>query len=358
MNKIVFYISSINRAGGAEKVFSIVVNNLKNYNWEIVVVSDFRAEHEHKLNNSIKRVVLLNKKFKNKIIRNWLIIYRLIKVIKLETPQITISFLNENNIRLIISKFFTGIKSITSVRNDFSRLIRNPIKKLLYSKLYKFTDLLVFQTKGQKSYFSKVLQKKSMVIKNPIDNIFIETMNVTNPSNIISIGRFVEQKNHKLLIKAFAKIANKVKDNLVIYGDGPLRFEYMELIKTLGLTERILLPGFIYNIHLELKKAKLFVLSSDYEGQPNSLMEAMAIGVPCISTKASYGITDLIDNNVNGLLVEKNDVENLAYAILDLIRNSGLRKKIGDEGRKKLFDYRTSIIGCQWNQIIKKVINR
>ena len=119
---------------------------------------------------------------------------------------------------------------------------------------------------------------------------------------IVAVGRLEAQKNYPLLIKAFYLISNEFKDYIVeIYGEGQERSELSKLINELNLNNRVLLMGRHSDVHERIKDASLYVLSSDYEGMPNALMEAMALGLPCIATNCSGGgPKTLITNEVNG----------------------------------------------------------
>jgi glycosyltransferase involved in cell wall biosynthesis len=124
---------------------------------------------------------------------------------------------------------------------------------------------------------------------NPVDEVFFKTKFDGVRRNLVTTGRLAPQKNHKMLIKAFAKIADKINDDLYIYGEGELRAELEQLVLDLNMQNRIFLPGAVKNVADTIKSAKLFILSSDFEGLPNSLMEAMALGIPCISTDCPCG---------------------------------------------------------------------
>jgi glycosyltransferase involved in cell wall biosynthesis len=163
-----------------------------------------------------------------------------------------------------------------------------------------------------------VLHHKTTVIYNPI-NIPKEAIGLglrTEKKNlIVSVGRLESQKNHHLLLKAFAKFQDKYPDYLlVIYGVGS-KFDMLQsLVKELHLEENVSFPGKTSNVPEAIAGAKMFVLSSLFEGMSNALLEAMAIGIPCISTRVS-GSTELIENHVNGLLVDVYDVDGIAEAM-------------------------------------------
>ena len=129
------------------------------------------------------------------------------------------------------------------------------------------------------------------------------------------------RNSHVFLIKAFADVSKNFPDyKLVIYGDGSRKDEYIKLAESLGVAEKVSFPGYVTDIGGKIADASLFVLSSDYEGMPNALMEAMALGLPCISTDCPCGGPRfLIKDGVNGLLVPVGDREALGEAMRKIL---------------------------------------
>ena len=163
-----------------------------------------------------------------------------------------------------------------------------------------------------------------MIIPNPIEKISIGK--VKKEKVIINVGKLMDQKNQKLLIKAFSKIADKYPEyKLKIYGEGPKRKELESLVKELGLSEKVEMPGWTPDIFDKVAAAELFVLSSDYEGLSNALLEAMMLGVPCISTDCA-GSNEIIRNNINGILVPAGGLKELVSAMQRILNDPALQK--------------------------------
>ena len=136
------------------------------------------------------------------------------------------------------------------------------------------------------------------------------------------------QKNQKMLFRAVKTVLEKYPEyQLVIYGEGPMREELEGYAKELGIEKYISLPGSMADVHDRIKDAEIFVLSSNFEGMPNALIEAMCLGLPVISTKVS-GATDLIKDYENGLLTELNDQKELETAMIEMIENPDLAEKL------------------------------
>lgn len=317
MQKVVFYIGSLAR-GGAQRVISTLANALVCAGYSCVVITSYKTDNEYELDERIRRIVLLKNSKKNFIKENLIQVFELRRILKEESPDSVVSFMAEPNFRLIFSSFGLKCKKILSVRNDPSREYPNFLYVFLAKLLFRFADCLVFQTLDAQRWFPKRIQNKSRIILNPVGNHFFDSSFYGIRKDIVSVGRLTWQKNHEMTIKAFAKISSQIKDNLIIFGDGPIKRELQQLVSSLKLNQRVFFPGIEENISEKIKSAKLFVLSSNYEGLPNSLMEAMALGVPCISTDCPCGGPKMLLNP--SYLVNVNDDSQL----------SCLMKKIDD----------------------------
>lgn len=314
--KILFYINTIQR-GGAERVMCNLANRFSEQGNACVLVTSFFANNEYDLSEKVKRIALfLQKPAHGFVKRNYLLVKRLRNVLRQEHPDMLISFMAEPNFRAIIASAGLKNKVVVSVRNDPNTEYKTFVTKMLAKLLFRFADGVVFQTEEAQKWFSKYVQKKSAIIFNQVDKEFYDTKCERERHDVVTTGRLVPQKNHKLLIRAFADIADKVSDNLIIYGEGELRSELKEMISELHMENRVFLPGTIENVAETIIAAKLFVLSSDYEGMPNSLMEAMALGLPCVSTDCPCGgPRELFGEYGEGRLVACGDASALAATI-------------------------------------------
>ena len=317
--KILFYINAISH-GGAERVISNLANEFSNKGYDVTVVTSFPSEWEYFLTDGICRVNLRNERLDGFIRRNVLLTRDLRKVIKTEKPDVAISFMAEPNFRLIMATRGLKVRTLVSVRNDPDREYPTKIHRSLAKTLFKMADGVVFQTGDAKEWFPKKIQEKSRIIMNQVDERFFNTTFDGERKNIVTTGRLTAQKNHRLLIEAFSTICDKIEDNLIIYGEGELREELESYVKKLGLSDRIFLPGAVKDVPETIKSARLFVLSSDYEGMPNSLLEAMALGLPCVSTDCPCGGPREVLGNIDGCLVEVGNAEQLAERMLAVMK--------------------------------------
>jgi glycosyltransferase involved in cell wall biosynthesis len=203
-------------------------------------------------------------------------------------------------------------------------------------------------------------------IYNPINQEFIwqlATEKITNQSFlekqpvIISAGRLGKQKGFDLLINAFSIVRKKLSAKLVILGKGRERQRLKTLIENLGLENDVLLAGFAQNPFKFIARSSVFVSPSFYEGFPNALLEAMALGIPVVSTDCPSGPREIIADGENGLLVLVGDVDALANAILRVLQDKDLAMKLSENGRRRIKDFSIDKIIKQYEDIFLSVAN-
>ena len=348
MCKVVLYIGSLSR-GGAERVIATLANYLNKNSILCVVVTTYQRENEYELDEGIKRIILSTPKKRTFFSRFFSNINQLLKlrnVIKKEHPNTVLSFMGEPNFRMLLSCLGVKTRKVISIRNDPNKEYPTFISKVFAKILFRLADHVVFQTEDARSWFPVSIQKKSSIILNPVDDVFFNTKFDGVRHNFVTTGRLTPQKNHKVLINAFAKIADKINDNLYIYGEGELRAELEQLVSDLNMQGRVFLPGAVKNVANIIKSAKLFVLSSDYEGLPNSLMEAMALGIPCISTDCPCGGPRMLLND--GFLIKVGDDVLLANLLLKIGNDEYFRLNY----RLDTNSFRVTIVMNEWQKVI------
>jgi glycosyltransferase involved in cell wall biosynthesis len=198
--------------------------------------------------------------------------------------------------------------------------------------LYKFATGIIVQTNtASRLVAEKTAAKKIAVIPNPVNTINTNTS--VKKKQIVTLGRLSHEKGHIVLIRAFASLTQK-EWTLHLIGEGPERPHLEREILKLGLSDRILLYGLLKDFEPILGESEIFVLPSFYEGFPNALIEAMSVPLACISSNCVAGPGDIIEDGVNGLLVDPGNVEALTSALNCLIENPGLRKRLASEAYK------------------------
>lgn len=246
-------------------------------------------------------------------------------------PDVVLALPEEIGIYVVLAMLGTGIPVVVSERNNPWVMPDKKISRIARRLAYPFVKGLIFQTKQAASFFPQSQQKKGIVLPNPLeDSRLPQVFEGERERIVISAGRLEKQKNFPLLIQAFAKFVAKHPDyRLVIYGEGSLRPELEALAARLLPEGSWELPGQVNDLAQRLGRAELFAFSSDYEGVPNVLIEAMAVGTPSVSTDcAPGGAAELIENGVNGLLTEVGNAQMLADALCRLAEDPESAKQM------------------------------
>lgn len=357
-NTIMFYINAIHD-GGAERVILQLAHRFSQCGYRSILITSFVDEKfEYSVPEGVERISMETREIaQSRLKRNMCRIKMLRKYCKEYKPDVLVSFMAEPNFRAICATIGLPVKTVVSVRNDPSKEYSGKLGRFIGKFLLPMADGCVFQTEDAKMWFPKKLQNKSAVIMNETTKEFFD-IEYTGGSDIVTLGRLVAQKNHKLLIEAFAAIADKYPDtNLKIYGDGPLKESIRQLVEELNMNERIHLMGATKNVGEVLSTARIFVLPSNYEGMPNALLEALTIGVPSISTNCPCGGPKaLIENGVNGLLVKTNDKEELTVALEYILDNDKKAKEMGEKAKQCAAKYHPDIIFSEWKKYIESIV--
>lgn len=357
MSKIMFYINTIHY-GGAERVIVNLANEFLNRGYETVFITSYKVNQEYFLNKKILRLSLEEKKSEESFIkRNITRTLRLRKICRDQKPDILVSFMAEPNFRAIMATRFMKINNLISVRNDPNKEYPSFFYRFVARMLYPFASGCVFQTEDAKKWFSKRIQEKSKIILNHVDEKFYKVNYTGTRKNIVTVGRLEAQKNHEMLIRGFALIADEFpSENLLIYGEGSQLKELKTLSSSLGLNNRVFFMGTANNIQEKIKDAKLFVLSSDYEGLPNALMEAMALGIPVVSTDCPCGGPRmLIDDKINGLLVKTSDVHGLSKAMRKILIESSFASILSEKAKIKAQEFESHKVFEKWENYIMHI---
>ena len=355
--KVMFYIHTISH-GGAERVIVNLSKQFASNGNEVLLVNSCNSEWEYTLDNRIKRIVMSDKLVDGFLKRNVFYVKTLRKIVKEEQPDVLISFLAEPNFRSVISCVGQKTKNLVSVRNDPNKEYPNAIFRLLAKTLYRFADGVVFQTEDARSWFPKQIRNKSRIIFNQVSENFFNVELPQTKNNIVTVGRLTTQKNHKMLIEAFSKICHKIDDDLIIYGDGEMKDELIDLTFGLNVSNRVHFPGTVSDVPNTIKNAKLFVLSSDYEGMPNALIEAMTLGLPCISTDCPCGgPKTLFGDDKNGILVPVADADAMAEKMLYLLSDDSKRNELAANSKAFSQKFYPDKIFGEWNDYAKSLLN-
>ena len=356
--KVLFYISTI-RGGGAARVMVNIANGLASNGHEVIFVTNFPANHEYELDGRIDRHILEAEESRsNALVKNLTRIKALKKIIRKNDPDVSIAFMRENNFRLMFASKGLRTKTVVSVRNDPAKEYPSKFSKMLAEYLYKKADGIVFQTEDAKKAFSSRVQEKSCIIFNQVDEKFFDD-NPARGDYIAACGRLSKQKNYPMMLRGFAaSVKTHPDEHLKIYGEGNLKEEMEGLARELGIQENVEFMGFSTDMKSVYKNAKLLVMTSDYEGMPNAVLEALASSVPVISTDCPCGGPKMIiEEGKNGYLVRTRDSEDFTAklnAFLDLSdeQNRDMRNNAFQTGQK----FSPPVILKDWTDMLGRIL--
>ena len=333
--KLVFFISSLS-SGGAERVVSVLSKQMLNHFEQVEIVTYFDLPVFYALDSKVKLECLERKTHSKSVLVNC---KYLRKHLNETRPTVLISFMAPFNILALLSvPWRRDYPVIVADRNDPRYECRNLMRRVLRYFLYKYkADRVVVQTKNNTRFYPSRVRRKIEVIYNPI-SIQSEkigcALSVPKQKLLVNVARLERQKNQKMLLRSFKGVFEKHPEyRLIIYGEGQMREELLSYSKTLGIEDYVFFPGRESDIIEKIKVATIFVLSSDYEGMSNSMLEAMCIGLPVVSTEVS-GAIDLITDNVNGSLVPIGDEVLMTEAILSIIEDETKRMNLATNAVK------------------------
>ena len=355
MSKRITFFDGTLEKGGAERVISILSKKLAEASYDVEILLYFDRKIYYQIDKRVKITTIQGKTGTTNIIRNMLWMRSYLK----GKETCLVSFLAPFNMLALVVSFGLKLPVIVADRNDPRHVPERFIIRKIRDFLYQFANRVIVQTSHNKEYFNKRLMRKIEIIYNPVDVGKTKGIGLVTKKKkkIVSVGRLMEQKNQQLLIKCFSKIKNRYPEyKLNIYGEGPERGKLEKQIHELGLDRDVILEGQVDDVFSEIANSEIFVLSSNYEGMPNALIEAMCLGLPVISTKVS-GATDLIEEGINGLLVDCMDEIQLCDALQHMISDNEFRKNCAENAVDVANKLDADVILSKWIAVIEEVKN-
>lgn len=358
MKKILLLSDSFN-GYGAEYMIGWIGSMLADNGYEVIFCSIYDESKSEKLSSQSKFISLNLGRCINSIF----LIFRYFisagvqigNLCRKYDVDIVITF-KENPLCLaLVAKLISGVKHVHSERDDPYN--RDTIASKIKMWLYRFSDHIVFQTKNAQNFFCKKITDKSSIIPNPVVVPKLLWTFEKSKKTIVNVGRLnVRYKRQDLLIFAFAKLKEKLSDwSLVFYGDGEDK-EYLEnLAKENGIFEQVIFQGKVNNVSEKLVNEGIFVLTSDTEGLPNALLEAMALGMPVVATDCSPGGARTLISENNGILVERGNISQIADAIISIVESPEKTVELSKNARNSVFQYDPQNIYEKWNNVINTI---
>jgi len=359
--KIVFVITSLN-SGGAERVLANLVNTFS-IDFEVHLILLYNEPLFYKLDQTVtihylKANYTPSKTIFHALALNIYFIRKLIKIFRLNKYAVVIGFTKSVNVLSVISAKYLSVPCIISERNNPLVSLVNPIWNFLQYFIYSFSDALVVQTNFNKENYQKKLNSDIIaVIPNPISEDFLSLRKFygERANVILTVGRLDKNKNQRLLIEAFANL-NVGNWKLIIVGDGVLRNDYIGLTASLGIADKVEFVGNVSNVWDYYNQAKIFAFTSNSEGFPNALLEAMSFGLPCISTDCDSGPAEIIINDESGYLIEINNRMQLEDRLSQLINNQAICDKFSQNAISTTQKFNMFELRKLWEVEIQKLL--
>lgn len=368
---ILFFIHSLSN-GGAERVTATLANFWVEKGWSItlVTVADIKDDF-YNLDSRIERVSLgmaqNSRTPVHAVINNLRRIRELRQVLIGRRPDVAVAMMATANVTLALAARSTGVPVVGSERTYPPAMPLGLFWEWMRRKAYPWLDYLVAQTNESASWLElNAAPKHLAVIPNPLSYPLLPQDPIVNPGEIMSqlgrrklllaVGRLGTEKGFDRLLSAFGLLAERFPDwGLIILGTGSLQEQLVQQISDLGLEGQVAMPGAVGNVGDWYELADIYVLASRFEGFPNTLVEALAYGVPSIAVDCKTGPREILRDGVDGFLVSQDDNEALASAIEKLMRD-GTRRALfaakAIEIRERLAVER---VASDWEEVFRKL---
>lgn len=367
--RIVIVVGSL-AAGGAERVAATMANAWRNAGDEVWLVSTYLGAREaaYPLHPGVS-VVFLAAALSGPSWSPWppalKKAWALRKLLQSVKPDVVISFLTNVNVLTIVACANSAVPLIVSERTDPLHDPELPrALRAARALCYRRADALVVQSAAAaRRYVARLRGVTRMaVIGNPLPTELATSVTRATQGGtggcVVALGRLTREKGYARLIAAFARaFSDDASWQLRIWGDGPLRGELTSLVERLGLTDRVSLCGLTDRPWAVLASGQIFALTSDYEGFPNAMLEAMALGLPCVAFDCPTGPRELADDGRTALLIPPGDVTAFAGALRELASNDALRKSLGERAAAHVRErFSQGSVMAEWDALIAEVM--
>lgn len=359
--KIVFILHTMT-SGGAERVTSLLANHWAAAGHDVAIATMGCGEDFYPLHSSIRRhrfdLCRPSESARQAMAGAWRRVRALRRLLKAERSDVAIAMMTSWNVELALAAMGLPILAIGSERIHPPMLPLGRAWAALRRATYRFLDVVVAQTEPSRHWLKEHTSARCVrVIPNPCESL------VPSPPAhlaglppgapvLLAVGRLAPQKRFDRLIDALAAQTEALDGwHLVLVGEGPLRPELERRAQTTGIAGRVHLSGRTAQVGAWYARAAAFALVSDFEGFPNALMEAMAHGLPVVTTDCPTGPADLVTHDRNGLLVPLGDQQALQAALVRLAADPALRARLGAKAREVADAYSLPMIAAQWEAL-------
>ena len=340
--------------GGAETVIVILANELIECGFEVKILLAGQKNVSSALD---PRVVIICDDYiptgrGSRLVHRFIF---LVKQIKSIHTDVFVSFCANINVFVLMANLFSQKRVVVSERADPNA--HSFLLQKLIRFLYRFSNAVVTQVPDVSAWFPHSVSEKCIMIPNPIRKDLPEVYQGVRRKKIATSGRMIPEKNLLMLLKAFEILHKDYPDyTLEFFGDGSERQTLQEYVLINNLIDSVIFHDFTENLIKEISDASVFAFSSNSEGMPNSVLEALAMGIPTVSTDCPIGGPRMmITDHENGLLVPVGDVNALYRAMEELLQDTVLAKKLSSRGVLLRDTFSVKKITNQWIELLEKV---
>lgn len=355
MSKEVLIVTETMGIDGPERVISELVKQWSREGYDITVVLTRAATRKstYPLPDSVRTIIVDAHEKGGKLAR--LDEIRQVRsILRMRPKAVAVSLMISTSFSLAMASIGLKNRIVLSERNDPGKVPFTALQRKLRDLSFEIADRIVFQTQDAMNYFPPRIQRKGTIIFNPVNPDLPERHMGSRRKVLVAAGRLAPQKNFPMLIRAFARVSKECPDyRLDIFGEGADRESLQQLIDQNGLTDRIRMPGFSRNVYAEMVDCAAYISSSDYEGMSNSMLEALAMGVPVICTDCPIGgAKTVIEHEKNGLLVPVGDEEKMYQAITRVIKGPAFADRMSQNAYAIRNRLNIHDIAHQWSELL------
>ena len=329
--------------------------------YKVTMITQYKKDDEYPLPEGADRYIsdLSEEEQRGRIYNFFARIIKLHGIIRKTDADLLMTTIGKSNFMAIVCSAFLKTRVVVSVVAEPSLEYPTRSMRFLLQTLFGDADGIIMQTGRQQAFLRYGLRQRSVILPNSVNPEFaIDRYEGERPLKICMVGRMDDNKNQAMAIRAFSQVSPKHPDaKLIMMGDGPVRDKLIQLTDDLKISDKVEFTGVVSDVRDRLYDAYAFLLTSDTEGMPNTLLEAMSLGVACVSTDCPCGgPAEVIEDGVNGILVKTGDTDGLAHALEKLLSDKELMESMGRSAHETMKDYRPEVVNPGWESYYLSVI--